>query len=225
MMPPGLLAQGTLATATVPDALTFAVATVIVLVGALGVVLHRNPVHAALSLVLTLFGIAVLFVEEDAQFLAAMQVIVYAGAIVVLFLFVIMLLGVDGRERFAKDPFRGQRYVGLGLGILVLIEVLLLAGSHWPVGARGVTGPPGSAFDNVNALGRAIFTTYLFPFEITSALLVIAVIAAVVLSRRPRAEGDLPSTGGARDETVEPGVTPGGDTPLEGSPEDRKSVV
>ncbi|HEV2360656.1 MAG TPA: NADH-quinone oxidoreductase subunit J, partial [Acidimicrobiales bacterium] len=81
--------------ATIPDALTFVVAGAISLIGAIGVVLLRNPVHAALSLVATLFGMAVLFVEQDAQFLAAVQVIVYAGAIVVLFLFVIMLLGVD----------------------------------------------------------------------------------------------------------------------------------
>ena len=84
--------------ATIPDAITFALAAVICVVGALGVVISRNPVHSALMLVMTLFGVAVLFVEENAQFLAAVQVIVYAGAIVVLFLFVIMLLGVDRSE-------------------------------------------------------------------------------------------------------------------------------
>src|SRR5271154_2779340 len=102
-MTSGLLA------ASLPDALTFSVAAVIVVVGALGVVLAKNPVHSALMLVMTLFGIAVLFVEEDAQFLAAVQVIVYTGAIVVLFLFVIMLLGVDRRERIFADSFKGQK--------------------------------------------------------------------------------------------------------------------
>ena len=75
----------------------------------LGVVMSRNPVHSALCLVLTLFGIAVEFVNSDADFLAAVQVIVYAGAIVILFLFVIMLLGVDRSESLAKDPLKGQR--------------------------------------------------------------------------------------------------------------------
>ena len=80
--------------------------------GALGVVLMRNPVHCALSLVMTLFGVAVLFLEEDAQFLAAVQIIVYSGAVVVVFLFVIMLLGVDRKERIAvEETFKGQRII------------------------------------------------------------------------------------------------------------------
>ncbi|MFM8388074.1 MAG: NADH-quinone oxidoreductase subunit J, partial [Actinomycetota bacterium] len=82
----------------------FVCAAIMVLVGALGVVLRSNPVHAALSMILTLFGVAVLFVAREANFLAAVQVIVYAGAIVVLFLFVIMLLGVDRAEDLRTEP-------------------------------------------------------------------------------------------------------------------------
>src|SRR5580700_5263036 len=92
-----------IASATLPDALTFALAAIITIAGALGVVVLRNPVHSALSLIMTLFGIAVLFVEQDAQFLAAVQIIVYSGAVVVLFLFVIMLLGVDRREAVMSE--------------------------------------------------------------------------------------------------------------------------
>jgi NADH-quinone oxidoreductase subunit J len=117
--------------ATIPDAITFVMAAAICVVGALGVVLARNPVHSALMLVMTLFGVAVLFVEEDAQFLAAVQVIVYAGAIVVLFLFVIMLLGVDQKEVFQRDPLPAQRPVAIALGILGLVEVLVLARGRW----------------------------------------------------------------------------------------------
>jgi NADH-quinone oxidoreductase subunit J len=168
---------------TIPDALTFAIAAAISVVGALGVVLSRNPVHSALMLVMTLFGVAVLFVEENAQFLAAVQVIVYAGAIVVLFLFVIMLLGVDRRERVLADQFRGQHYIAGGLGALILAEVLLLGTGHWTTGAHSTTGSLNRPISNVAQLGRSIFTTYLLPFEITSALLVVAVIAAVVLAR------------------------------------------
>src|SRR5438477_7033371 len=85
------------------DVMVFAVSAVVILGGAIGVITSRNPVHSALSLVVTLFGIAVLFIEQAADFLAAVQVIVYAGAIVVLFLFVIMLLGVDREEHLEVD--------------------------------------------------------------------------------------------------------------------------
>ncbi len=88
---------------------TFLVTGAICLGGALGVVLLRNPVHNALSLVATLFGVAVLFIAQEAYFLAAVQVIVYAGAIVVLFLFVIMLLGVDRSQQLGREPILGQR--------------------------------------------------------------------------------------------------------------------
>src|SRR5271168_4710665 len=101
--------------ATTVDALTFAVAAAIILSGAVGVVVARNPVHSALMLVMTLFGVAVLFVLQRDPFLAAVQVIVYAGAIVVLFLFVIMFLGVDREENIAVEPLRGQRPMAVGL--------------------------------------------------------------------------------------------------------------
>ena len=91
------------------DATVFIVAATVIMGGAIGVVLSRNPVHAALFLVGTLFGVAVLFVLQDATFLAAVQVIVYAGAIVILFLFVIMLLGVDRAEDLGVEPIAGQR--------------------------------------------------------------------------------------------------------------------
>ena len=96
---------------TIPDIGVFAVAAAIIIAGAVGVVVARNPVHSALMLVMTLFGVAVLFVLQRADFLAVVQVIVYAGAIVVLFLFVIMFLGVDRREDVNVEPLTGQRGV------------------------------------------------------------------------------------------------------------------
>jgi NADH-quinone oxidoreductase subunit J len=161
----------------------FGVAGAIVLGGALGVVLNANPVHAALSLVATLFGIAVLFVAMEANFLAAVQVIVYAGAIVVLFLFVIMLLGVDRSEDLETDPLVGQRPVAIVLG------VLLAAGLVAVVVTSTITGAPSSSAtwergaDDISQIGRVLFTDQLFAFEITSLLLVIAVVGAVVLAR------------------------------------------
>src|SRR6185437_16509760 len=99
-------------------AVIFFIFAALALVGALGVVLARNPVHSALLLVVTLVSVAVFFVQQQAHLLAAVQVIVYAGAIVVLFLFVIMLLGVDREESLAADPLRGQRPAAIILGLV-----------------------------------------------------------------------------------------------------------
>lgn len=176
--------SGLLVAATLPDSITFVVSAVIVVLGALGVVLCKNPVHSALMLVMTLFGVAVLFVEQDAQFLAAVQVIVYTGAVVVLFLFVIMLLGVDRKEAVFADTFKGQRLFAGFVGLCVLFEIISLGSRNWTTGAPSVAGALRNQGANVNVIGKSLFTTYLLPFEVTSALLVVAVIAAVVLSRR-----------------------------------------
>jgi NADH-quinone oxidoreductase subunit J len=178
-----------LATVAVPDVVVFAIAAIAILVGAVGVVLSRNPVHASLMLVLTLFGVAVEFVNQQADFLAAVQVVVYAGAIVILFLFVIMLLGVDREENLAVDPLRGQRPIAVALGLMILVEFAFLARiDNWATGAPSVAGPASASApgENVQKLGQSIFTRYLFPFEVTSVLLVIAVVGAVVLARRPQ---------------------------------------
>jgi NADH-quinone oxidoreductase subunit J len=178
-----------------PDVLVFAASAAVILIGAIGVVTSRNPVHAALSLVMTLFGVAVLFIEQEADFLAAVQIIVYAGAIVVLFLFVIMFLGVDRREDIETEPLAGQRPLAFLLSAVTLAGVLaMFFTSHWVTGAHGVVGPIQGHIIANNAtspsgepaqLGRQLFTTYLFAFEATAALLVIAVVGAVVLARRP----------------------------------------
>ncbi len=171
------------------DWFIFGVAGLATLVGALGVVLSRNPVHAALMLVMTLFAVAVLFVAQQAHFLAAVQVIVYAGAIVVLFLFVIMLLGVDRAEDVRTEPLVAQRPVALVTAGLVLLEVLLLARTEWATGASSVTGPLSGPGSNVEKIATALFTRYLLAFEVTSVLLVIAVVGAVVLARRTPSSG------------------------------------
>ena len=98
------------------DVIVFVVSAIIVLGGGLGVILNNNPVRAALSLIASFFGVAVLFVIQGAHFLAFVQVVVYAGAIVVLFLFVIMLLGVDRSENLQVEPLAGQRFAGIAIG-------------------------------------------------------------------------------------------------------------
>jgi NADH-quinone oxidoreductase subunit J len=163
----------------------YAVGAALVIGGAAGVVLGRNPVHCALALVTTIFGIALLFINQGADFLAAVQIIVYAGAIVILFLFVIMLLGVDRKEAREPRKLRALTPVAVVVGVVALIELLVLARVHyWATGAKEVSGSLSGPGSNVQKLGQSIFTGYLLPFEMTSALLVIAVVAAVVLVRR-----------------------------------------
>ena len=180
----------------------FVVAAAACLVGAVGVVVSRNPVHAALSLVATLFGIAVLFVAQEAHFLAAVQVIVYAGAIVVLFLFVLMLLGVDRSEDLRIEPIGGQRIAALVMGLAILaLPLLAIASTEGEAtgarpAAQGVAadGSPTEAdgdrltdgVADIDQLGESLFTDYLFAFEITSVLLVIAVVGAVLMARKAR---------------------------------------
>ena len=164
-----------------------------VLAGALGVILRSNPVHAALSLILTLFGVAVLFVAQHAEFLAAVQVIVYAGAIVVLFLFVIMLLGVDRAENLRTEPLAAQRWIAgvVGIGMLALLVAAVYSGSDEVV-VRGEGIASTVAGDNPNAnveqLAKSIFSDYVVAFELTSILLVVAVVGTVLLARRRRGE-------------------------------------
>jgi NADH-quinone oxidoreductase subunit J len=172
----------------------FVIGAGLILAGALGVILLRNPVHCALFLVITLFGVALEFIDESASFLAVVQIIVYAGAIVILFLFVIMYLGVDRKERIGKEPFKGQKPIALILGVVTFFLIFSLARvTDWTTGARSVAGKAnGTGAQNVQVLGQTIYTRYLLPFEMTSALLVIAIVSAVVLARRPhRSAGEM----------------------------------
>jgi NADH-quinone oxidoreductase subunit J len=165
-------------------AVLFFAFSAIVLGSAFGVILARNPVHSALFLVLSLVAIAGFFLLQDADLVAIVQIIVYASAIVVLFLFVIMLLGVDKRESF-EEPHRLQRPIAIGLGVLLVFEVLVLAGNHWVTGEHSVRGELNDAAGgNVHNLASKLFTDFLWPFEITAVLLVIAVVGSVVLARR-----------------------------------------
>jgi NADH-quinone oxidoreductase subunit J len=166
----------------------FVAAAAMILAGAIGVVVRSHPVHAALSLILTLFGVAVMFVAQEAHFLAAVQVIVYAGAIVVLFLFVIMLLGVDRTEDIKTEPFKVQRPLAVivGLGVIGLVTAAVVA-SRDVVSSRGsglVTPDMADPDSNIRQLSRSVFGDYVVAFEVTSVLLVVAVVGTVLLTRR-----------------------------------------
>jgi NADH-quinone oxidoreductase subunit J len=175
---------------TAPDVLVFIASAAIILGGAVGVVASKNPVHSALNLIATLIGIALAFVEQQANFLAAVQIIVYAGAIVILFLFVIMFLGVDRNESIRVEPLAGQRPLAAGAVAVVTGGLIaLMAAGGWYSGATSVIAPTDPSND-VGVLGKTIFTSYLFAFEATALLLIIAVVGAVLLARRPPAPLD-----------------------------------
>ena len=170
----------------------FVCASIMILVGALGVVVRSNPVHAALSLVLTLFGVAVMFVAQHAEFLAAVQVIVYAGAIVVLFLFVIMLLGVDRAEDLRTEPLAAQRWIAglVGVAMLGLLVTAILTGvdAVYPRGEGIASVAAGDNPDaNIDQLAHIIFSDYVVAFELTSVLLLVAVVGTVLLARKRKA--------------------------------------
>ncbi len=172
---------------TWPDLIVFIAAAAMAVVGAIGIISYRNPVHSALSLILTLLGVAIAFLEQQAHFLAAVQIIVYCGAIVVLFLFVIMFLGVDNQEDITIEPLIGQRPLAYGSVVVTMVGILaMLSRGGWSTGAQAATGASPDGAQNVVAVGSAVFTTYLFAFEATAALLIIAVVGAVLLARRDR---------------------------------------
>ncbi len=179
----------------------FVCASVMILAGAVGVIVRSHPVHAALSLVLTLFGVAVLFVAQDAHFLAAVQVIVYAGAIVVLFLFVIMLLGVDRAESLRIDPVKVQRPLAaiVGLGLFGLVGGAIYRGRKTlTTRGTGIERATDVSHDsNIKQLANDLFSNHVFAFEVTSVLLVIAVVGTVLLARRPGKSGAVSQPNGA----------------------------
>lgn len=174
-------------------AAVFIAAAAVILVGAVGVVGSRNPVHSALFLIQTLLGAAVLFVLQDAHFLAAVQVVVYAGAIVILFLFVIMLLGVDRAVRLDIEPIAGQRPLAVivGVGLAAVLLTVTVVGTGELTGVARVAGE--RALDNglsdVERLGRVLFSQYVLAVQATAVLLTVAVVGAVVLTRSRRGEG------------------------------------
>jgi NADH-quinone oxidoreductase subunit J len=143
---------------------------------AVGLVVRPNPLHGALFLVGNLFCVAVLYLMLGAEFLALAQVIVYAGAIMVLFIFAIMLL-VPGRAETGPDPLARARRLALPVAAALGIAVVLVAGR---TGGSASGAPPGG----VGAISRLLFTDYLFPFEVTSLLLLAALVGALTLARR-----------------------------------------
>jgi NADH-quinone oxidoreductase subunit J len=162
--------------------IVFFVCAFLAVVGALTLILAREPIHSALALILVMVSLAVLYLLLGAEFIAAVQVIVYAGAIMVLFVFVIMLLnaGIEERTDFSKLA----KYAGLPLGMFL---ILFLA--HWMfhslIGQQIANGSFASSTSiSTEALSKMLFREYLFPFEATSILILIAILGALVLAKK-----------------------------------------
>lgn len=177
----GVLAQAAGEVGT-GEAVAFWVLGPVALAGALGLVFARHAVHAALLLVLTMFAIAVLYVVQAAPFLGFVQIIVYTGAVMMLFLFVLMLVGKDSRDSVI-EVLRGQRAAALlfGLGLAALLVVGISRGLTQVTPAGLQSGGQGSSA-NVTGLGRLIFTDYLLAFELSAALLMVAALGGMVLT-------------------------------------------
>ena len=162
---------------------TFYVLSAILIFAALRVVTTRNPVHAALWLVLCFFTAAGVWLLLQAEFLAIALVLVYVGAVTVLFLFVVMMLDINFDS--LRTSFRSYIPVGATVGLLVLLEMaLVIVGSRIAVDVA----PPAPAGSNTSALGRLIYVDYVYPFEIAAVILLVAIIAAIALTHRKRRE-------------------------------------
>ncbi len=146
---------------------------------AFGLVLKRNAIHGALFLVVNLASVAALYLMLGAEFLAAAQVIVYAGAIMVLFVFAIMVL-IPGKEETGPDPRRPWRLVAVPVGALLGLQLVAVVRALRGGAPAGAAPMPGS----VEAIARLLFTQYLFPFELTSVLLLAAMVGVLLLARR-----------------------------------------
>jgi NADH-quinone oxidoreductase subunit J len=157
---------------------TFAILALLAVGSAAGMLLRKNPIHGALFLAVNLGSVAALFLTLRAEFLAAVQIIVYAGAIAVLFVFAIMVL-IPGKEETGPDPLRRQRWLAVPVAGVFLILVGLVLRSVVFGGAPKPPVPGGT-----EAVGRVLFTDYLFPFEVTSVLLLAAIVGVMALTKR-----------------------------------------
>ena len=164
-----------------PELLVFFLLAAIAIIGALSLVLQKHPIHSALSLIVVMVALAGLYLLMGAEFVAAVQIIVYGGAIMVLFVFVIMLLNAGEEEH--TDVSKLAKFAGLPLA-LALTALLAAAMLH-----HGQSVPTANNFDTLSsttAISNMLFTTFVYPFELTSFLILIAIMGALVLAQREK---------------------------------------
>jgi NADH-quinone oxidoreductase subunit J len=184
---PALASAGTTAAAT-SQSVIFWLLAVVSVGGAVGMVLARRAVHCAILLAAIMLSLAVFYAMQGAPFLAFVQVIVYTGAVLMLFLFVMMLIGVSSADSLV-ETIRGQRLAAAIAGI-ALVVLLILGIGHAALGPATLSTANGGS-GNLSGIATLIFTTYVFPFEVTSALLITAAMGAMVLAHRERTSPKL----------------------------------
>jgi NADH-quinone oxidoreductase subunit J len=167
------------------EAIAFWILGPISLAGAIGMVLFRNAIHSALSLVATMMCLGAFYVIEQGPFLGLVQIIVYTGAIMILFLFVLMLIGRDSTDSIV-ETLRGQRVAAALFGVGFALLVALSIGRAFKGQKPTNLDAPNAAGGNVHSIARLLFTKYLFAFELTSALLIVAAVGAMVLAHIER---------------------------------------
>ena len=164
------------------ETLFFSLVAAIAIISSILVITNKNPINSALSLIMTFFCLATLYVMLEAHFMAAIQVIVYAGAIMVLIVFVIMLLNLKSE---AGGRTNHALFLGVMTGVLLLIQTWYLL---WRSSLTGTKGVVDSALiakvGHTELIGKSLYTEFLLPFEITSVLLLVAIIGAVILSKK-----------------------------------------
>jgi NADH-quinone oxidoreductase subunit J len=183
------------------EAVIFFLAAIGAVAGAIGVVALQNPFYSVISLVVHLFALAALFLLLTAAFVAAAQVVVYAGAVMVLYVFVVAYVGGGGEP--VADPIHGQRFLGIFVASILFVELLaaIFSSALMALGTHGPDVPAG--FGDPAAIGRLLLEKFLIPFEAASLLLLLAAVGAIVLAAKRR---------GASEE-VDVSVTAGGSTP------------
>jgi NADH-quinone oxidoreductase subunit J len=167
------------------EAITFWILGPVALAGAIGMVIARNAVHSALSLVATMMCLGLFYVVEQGPFLGLVQIIVYTGAIMILFLFVLMLIGRDSSDSLVES-LRGQRVAALLAGIAFALLVALSLGRAFTDRPAANLTVPNANNGNVDSIAHKLFSDYLFAFELTSALLIVAAVGAMVLAHVER---------------------------------------
>ena len=160
------------------ELILFIVFAAVAVMAAVNLIVQRHPIHSALSLIVVMVALAALYLLLGAELLAAVQIIVYAGAIMVLFVFVIMLLNAGEEER--TEFSHAAKFLGVPLGVALTAMLVYRMSANVPAGIARAAEKE----DQTRALSRLLFTNFMFPFELTSVLILIAILGAVVLARR-----------------------------------------